>query len=130
MTDRGMQDGSATVLVVAVAASVLAAGAVGSALGGAVLLRHRAAAAADAAALSAAMRVGDGDSAACGRAAELARANGARLVACAVHGPVVDVSVAAAAGGWLAWLPAARLNSRAGPAETYREKPAPLDRAS
>jgi secretion/DNA translocation related TadE-like protein len=128
--DGSAQDGSATVLVLAVASALLAAGVVGSAVGGAVLLRHRAASAADAAALAAAMRADAGPGAACARGAALARANGGRLVSCSVHGPVADVSVAVSAGGWLSWLPAVRLNARAGPAETYREEPAPLDRAS
>jgi len=135
MSDRRTQDGSATILVLAVAATVVSAAAVGSGLGGAMLLRHRVAAAADAAALGAAMRAVTGDPSACARAKQLARVNGATLVACTVHGSVVDVSVAASGGGWLAWLPVVRLNARAGPAdtygaETYREKPAPLDAPS
>jgi len=51
---------------------------------------------------------------------ELARANHGRLVACTLRGSVADVTVSAAAGGWLGWLPAVRLNARAGPAETYQ----------
>jgi len=130
MTEGSRQEGSATVLVLAISAAVLAAGAIGSAVGGATLLRHRAATAADAAALGAAMQADIGVQAACARAAQLARDNRATLVACTVHGAVADVSVAVSAGGWLAWLPVVRLNARAGPAETYREKPAPLDRSS
>lgn len=122
--------GAATVFVLAVAAMVLAAGAVGSAVAGVVLLRHGAARAADAAALGAAMRVAAGRDAACARAAEVAGANGAGLLACAVHDAVVTVTVRSTASGWWAWLPAVRLDARAGPVETYREQPASLDRAS
>jgi len=124
------QDGSATVLVLAVTGVLLAAGVVGSAFGGAVLLRHRAASAADAAALAAAIEAVAGERAACERAAAVARANGGSLVSCTMRGAVADVSVAVAANGWLGWLPAVRLSSRAGPAETYQEKRAPLDPAS
>lgn len=124
------EEGSATVLVLALAASMLAAGIVASAVGGAVLVRHRAALAADAAALAAAIRLSAGDPSACTRAGELARANGATLVQCSVHAAVVDVAVTVAAAGWLAWLPPTRLNARAGPAETYGEEPAPVDRSS
>ena len=127
MTGRVADQGNATVLVIAVAASVLAAGVVGSALGGAIVVRHRAATAVDAAALAAALDVAAGDEPACARAARLARANAASLAGCTFHGAVVDVSITASAGGWLGWLPTVRLNARAGPAETYREKPAPLD---
>ena len=130
MKGRGGQDGAATILVLAVAGAVLAAGAVVSAVGEAVLLRHRAGTAADAAALAAALRATAGPADACGRAAELARSNGASLVACDVRGAVADVSVSVDAAGWLAWLPPVRLNARGGPAETYREKPTSLDRAS
>ena len=124
------EQGAATVLVLAVAGVVLAAGAVGSSVAEAVLLRHRAAQAADAAALGAATRVGLGDGAACARADEVAGANGARLVACVVRDAVVTVAVRSSARGWWAWMPAVRLNARAGPAETYREESAPLDPAS
>jgi len=127
---RRDQDGAATVFVLAVAGAVLAAGGVGSAVGEAVLLRHRAGVAADAAALAAALRATAGGEHACERAAELARRDGARLVACIVRGPIAEVSVTVSADGWLAWLPPIRLNARAGPAETYREKPTPLDMPS
>lgn len=130
MRARRREAGAATVLVLAASAAVLAAGGVGAAMSGAVVVRHRAATAADASALGAALQAGGGQQAACARAGRLARANHARLVACTLRGGVAEVSVAAHAGGWLAWLPAVRLNARAGPAETYREEPAPLDRAS
>jgi secretion/DNA translocation related TadE-like protein len=117
MRGRGGQDGSATVLVLALVGVLLAVGGVGSAVGGAVLLRHRAAEAADSAALGAAVQAGAGDRDACGRAAALAGANGGRLVACTVRGAVAEVSVAVSAHGWLRWLPEVRLSSRAGPAD-------------
>ena len=130
MSPRLRQDGAATVLVLAIACVLLAAGVVGSLLAGAILSRHRAATAADAAALGAALTAPAGAEAACARAAEVARANGATLVACTVREAIADVTVATTPTGWLTWLPAVRLNARAGPAETYREEPTPLDPAS
>lgn len=121
------QEGAATVFVLAVAGAVLAAGGLGAAVGEAVLLRHRAGAAADAAALAAALPAAAGQGNACGRAAELTRRAGARLGSCTVRGAIAEVSVTVSADGWLAWLPPVRLNARAGPVETYREEPTPLD---
>jgi secretion/DNA translocation related TadE-like protein len=72
----------------------------------AVVLRHRAGAAADLAALAAADHALDGRERACALAAGVARAQGARLVVCAVAGEVADV--VADVGG-------ARVRSRAGP---------------
>ena len=127
MTRLRGQDGVATVLVLTVAVTLLALGAVGSTVAGAVLVRHRAALAADSAALAAAVDARSGQQPACLRAAALARANAARLVTCAVRGSVAEVTVAASPGGLLRWFPAVRLNARAGPADTYREKSAPVD---
>jgi secretion/DNA translocation related TadE-like protein len=128
--------GAATVFVLAIIGVVLAAGVIAAMAAAAVLTRHRAAVAADAAALAAASTVVAGASSACGTAARVAGENGARLASCAVGGSTVEVSVAVRPPGCLAWLDRvgrlgeARLNARAGPAETYGEKPAPLDGSS
>ena len=121
------QDGSASVLVLAMMLAVLAAGCAATALAEAIDVRHQAAAAADAAALAAAADATEGAAAACGLAARVARADHAELQACELTGAVATVTVAAraqllpfAVGG------VARLNARAGPAETYRDKAAPV----
>lgn len=98
--------GSATVWALAVMGVLLALFATGLLVAHAVVLRHRAGAAADLAALAAADHALDGRARACTLAAEIARAQGARLVACAVTGEVADV-VADVAG--------TRVRSRAGP---------------
>jgi secretion/DNA translocation related TadE-like protein len=118
------------VLVLAVSCVVMAAGVVATMAGTAVLLRHRAAVAADAAALAAATRVGTGPTSACSTAGGVARADGASLTSCTLVGSVAEVTVAVHPPEWLAWLPDARLNARAGPAATYGEEPAPLARPS
>jgi secretion/DNA translocation related TadE-like protein len=125
-----VDQGAATVLVLAVAAAVLAAGVVATVAAGLALLRHRAAIAADNAALAAALSAPVGAPAACASAAQVARANGAQLAGCTLHDAVAEVTVTAAPGAWLSWVGAVRLNARAGPAETYPDEPVPLDVAS
>jgi secretion/DNA translocation related TadE-like protein len=81
----------------------------------ATVARHRAQAAADLAALAAALRAWDGETAACARAAEMTARNGARLVACGLDGfdAVVTVEVPAGVSRW----GLARASARAGPVE-------------
>ena len=110
----------------AVIAVVMLAGAVGTAVVEAVAVRHLAAGAADAAALAAAGRARQGSAAACAWAARVARIDGASLERCQLSGDVATVTVTAAPPPLFGWQGLARLNARAGPAETYREKPAPL----
>lgn len=129
MSRRG-ERGSATVLSVAVVVTILAAGSVSTAVTAAVAARHRAAVAADAGALAAASRVQDGPVAACALAARVARADGAHLTRCGVAGAVATVTVEVRLPLLLRWQGAARLNARAGPADTYREKPLPVAVAS
>ncbi|MEO7061845.1 MAG: Rv3654c family TadE-like protein [Lapillicoccus sp.] len=93
--------GSATVLVVAAMATLLALGAGALSLVGAVGASHEAHAAADLAALAGAVLLvrGEAAGAACARASRVAAQNGARLVTCrpfgddalevVVHAPVV-----------------------------------------
>ncbi|MEU5159184.1 Rv3654c family TadE-like protein [Streptomyces sp. NPDC020875] len=91
-------DGSATIWAALTATVLCALFAVVLALGQVVTARHRAAAAADLAALAAAAHALRGESAACARAAETARAQGARLLRCAVRGEIADVRTSARAG--------------------------------
>ncbi|MGY1591097.1 Rv3654c family TadE-like protein [Geodermatophilus sp. SYSU D00708] len=86
--------GSATVWVVALAGLLAAIGMAVVLVGSAVVGRHRATGAADLAALAGAESAVRGRSDACGVAAGVARANGARLTDCGVDpGAVVEVAV-------------------------------------
>ncbi|MFJ9739982.1 Rv3654c family TadE-like protein [Streptomyces sp. NPDC101166] len=87
------------------------------ALGHAVVVRHHAAGGADLAALAAADHWMDGAAAACDRAGRVARAQGARLVRCAIVGEVSDVTAASGRGPFTA-----EVRARAGPpsAQTLR----------
>lgn len=76
-----------------------------------VVARHRAGGAADLAALAAADHGSQGRVEACARARQVARAQGTRIVHCAVLGGISDITVAADLGPF---TPSAR--SRAGPA--------------
>ncbi|MFF9625405.1 Rv3654c family TadE-like protein [Streptomyces griseosporeus] len=80
-------------------------------LGQAVVARHRAAGGADLAALAAADHWAEGGAAACARAEAVARAQGARLVRCAIVGETSEVTAASGRGPF-----AAEVRSRAGPA--------------
>ncbi|GAA2925720.1 hypothetical protein GCM10010524_63320 [Streptomyces mexicanus] len=102
--------GSATVWSVGAIALLCVVFGIGLALGQAVVVRHRAAGAADLAALAAADHWAEGRVAACAHADRVARAQGARLVRCALTGTVSDVS-AAMEGGPLS----AQVRARAGP---------------
>ncbi|MGQ4387454.1 Rv3654c family TadE-like protein [Streptomyces sp. SAS_270] len=107
----GSDRGSATVWVVgAIAVLCVVFGAV-LAMGQAVVVRHRAAGAADLAALAAADHWADGEAVACARSGRVARAQGARLVRCAIEGETSDVRAASGRGPF-----ATEVRSRAGPA--------------
>lgn len=112
-------EGSGTVLAVLLVAALLAVTAAGLVLGAAVMASHRARLAADVAALAAASAAqrGQGQGAACGGAAQVAAANGARLLSCVLAGADVDLSVAVPAGlaGSLTGADAVA-RARAGPA--------------
>lgn len=121
--DRGSGDrGSGTVLALTV---VMLAGlllVMVSAVGQAVLARHRAQAAADLAALAAASAQPTGGTApgsadACSEAARVASANGARLAGCRAGADVVvRVRVGPSGSGPLPALAPAEGSARAGPA--------------
>jgi secretion/DNA translocation related TadE-like protein len=103
--------GSATVWSVGAIAVLCVVFGVVLAMGQAVVIRHRAAGGADLAALAAADHWTDGGTAACARADRVARAQGARLVRCAIVGETSDVTAAAGQGPF-----AAEVRARAGPA--------------
>ncbi|WP_031041806.1 Rv3654c family TadE-like protein [Streptomyces sp. NRRL F-5650] len=105
--------GSATVWSVAAIAVLCLVFGVVLALGQAVVARHRAAGGADLAALAAADHWAEGGTAACDRADRIARAQGTRLVRCALTGQVSDVTAASGRGPF-----AAEIRARAGPAAT------------
>ncbi len=113
---RGRDErGSATLLVLAMAGVLLL---VGAALGVVVAMvrAHRAAeSAADLAALAGAQALQRGGDP-CGRAAEIARANDARLSACSSRGSVVTVRVIVAGPHWLGQSADLSAEARAGPA--------------
>ncbi len=98
--------GSASLWLLGVGLAVVLLGAVAATVASAVVARHRAQAAADLGALAGAARAAQGEAAACARAAELVRANRARLVGCRLDG--LDLVVTAEVGP-------ARASARAGP---------------
>lgn len=113
---RRRDRGSATVLVVAALASLLAAGVGALAVVGAVRASHQAHAAADLASLAGAVVLVHGGSAssACSRAASVAGQNRASLASCRVSADaVLELVVTASAGRGLG---PAVARSRAGPA--------------
>ncbi|MFI0966120.1 Rv3654c family TadE-like protein [Streptomyces sp. NPDC021080] len=103
--------GSATVWTVGAIAVLCAVFGAVLSMGQAVVVRHRAAGAADLAALAAADHWSDGGTVACAHAERVARAQGARLVRCAVEGQISDVTAASGTGPITA-----EVRSRAGPA--------------
>jgi len=107
------EDGSATVVVLALAAVLGCAGLLVLVLAQVALCRERAEAAADLAALAGAAHVLDGH--ACAAAATVARAQGARLLACRIDGWQVRVVAGVGLGGALHDLGQARARARAGP---------------
>ncbi|MEU5595543.1 Rv3654c family TadE-like protein [Streptomyces sp. NPDC020298] len=108
---RRRDRGSATVWSVAVIAVLCVVFGAFLALGQALVVRHRAAGGADLAALAAADHWAEGTTGACDRADRVARAQGARLVRCAIVGETSDVTAASGRGPF-----AAEVRSRAGPA--------------
>ncbi|MET9089645.1 Rv3654c family TadE-like protein [Streptomyces sp. NPDC004237] len=103
--------GSATVWSVGAIAVLCVVFGVVLGLGHAMVVRHRAAGGADLAALAAADHWAEGTAAACARADQVVRAQGARLTRCVIVGDVSDVSAASGGGSF-----AAEVRARAGPA--------------
>jgi secretion/DNA translocation related TadE-like protein len=114
---RGADRGSAPVWSVGVIAVLCVGFAAVLALGHAVVVRHRAAGGADLAALAAADHWVEGTDGACARADGVARAQGARLVRCAIVGETSDVTAASARGPFTA-----EARARAGPAGPVPEE--------
>ncbi|MEV8547883.1 Rv3654c family TadE-like protein [Streptomyces sp. NPDC051572] len=108
---RHSDRGSATVWSLGAMAVMCVVFGVVLALGQAVVARHRAAGGADLAALAAADHWTEGGTGACARAERVARAQGTRIVRCAVVGETSDVTASAGRGPF-----AAEVRSRAGPA--------------
>jgi secretion/DNA translocation related TadE-like protein len=115
--------GSATVWSLGAIAVLCVVFGVVLALGQVVLARHRAAGAADLAALAAADHWVEGGTAACARAASVARAQGTRLVRCVIVGETSDVTAASGRGPFTA-----EVRSRAGPAGAVETAPPVPDR--
>ncbi|MGW0937985.1 Rv3654c family TadE-like protein [Streptomyces sp. NPDC002666] len=128
MCGRPRDQGLATVWAAVTTATLCVVFAVVLALGQVVVVRHRAAGAADLAALAAADRALEGTAAACGTARDVAAAQGAEVVHCAVEGEIADVTARVRRGPY-----APEVRSRAGPptaAPTGRsDRPTPPDRA-
>ncbi len=78
--------GAASLLLLAMGLVLIGAGLAGAAVGAARVGRHEARTAADLGALAGAVRVIEGEAAACARAAELVVANGGRMASCHVEG--------------------------------------------
>ncbi|WP_432983797.1 Rv3654c family TadE-like protein [Dactylosporangium sp. CA-233914] len=113
MTSLERERGSASIICLAVGVALMLMALGFLAGGGVIVARHRARNAADAGALAGAMAVVGGARAACAAAGRLAEENDARLVSCAVAGPIVTVTVEVVARTGLA----ARAEARAGPVE-------------
>ncbi len=107
--------GTATAIVLGLAAVLLLCGTVTTALGAVAIARQRAASAADLSALAAAATVLQGPEVACGRARALAAEVGARLTSCNVDGDRVDVVAQVRPAGPLGRLGAASVRAAAGP---------------
>jgi secretion/DNA translocation related TadE-like protein len=82
----GRDRGAASILLLAVGLALIAMGLAGASVGTARVGRHQAQSAADLAALAGAADAVHGQTAACGRAAELAEANGGQMTWCMVDG--------------------------------------------
>ncbi|MGW2258975.1 Rv3654c family TadE-like protein [Streptomyces sp. NPDC001780] len=102
------------------AATMCAVFAVALALGQAIVARHRAGAAADLAALAAADRALLGPAAACREAADVAAAQGAEVVRCAVSGETAEVAARVRAGPY-----GPEVRARAGPVSQGPVRSAP-----
>ncbi|MFE3600565.1 Rv3654c family TadE-like protein [Streptomyces sp. NPDC059142] len=110
MSRMSRDRGAATVWAAMAATTMCVVFAAVLALGQAVVARHRAGAAADLAALAAAARAPGGQGLACREAADVAAAQGARVVRCVLSGEIAEVTAAARLGPY---TPTVR--ARAGP---------------
>ncbi|WP_436847295.1 Rv3654c family TadE-like protein [Streptomyces buecherae] len=113
----------ATIWVAVAASALCVVFAVVLSMGAVVVARHRAGGAADLAALAAADHALEGERVACGLAERVARAQGARVVKCAVRGEIADLVAEVPAARVASVLPSGasqvltpRVRARAGPA--------------
>ncbi|WP_456179740.1 Rv3654c family TadE-like protein [Micromonospora sp. I033] len=113
--NQGGEHGGATVCLLAVGLVLVLVGLLGAGLGAARCARHQARNAADFGALAGAGRALEGADAACGRAADLAVANGGRLTACRLDGLDVVVTTEVRVAPLPGLARAATATSRAGP---------------
>lgn len=111
---RRGEDGSATVLVLALCGVLLLAGSLAGALGAVTVARHRAASAADLAALAGASAASRGADACAAAGRSAARAD-AQLVRCLRQGTDVAVEVSVRPPGAIGRLGPASARARAGP---------------
>ncbi|WP_433389296.1 Rv3654c family TadE-like protein [Micromonospora sp. KLBMP9576] len=107
--------GGATVCLLAVGLVFVVVGSFGAAVGAARVARQQARVAADLGALAGAGRGLWGEAAACGRAADIAAANGGRLLACRLDGLDVLVTVEVAVNPLPRVARVATASARAGP---------------
>jgi secretion/DNA translocation related TadE-like protein len=110
------EQGSATLLVLALSTVVVLIGAVLASLGAVAVARHRAASVADLAALAAASRVLDGPGPACDAARSVAASSGGTLTECRLAGAIAEVTAQVRPPGRLGHLGSATARARAGPA--------------
>jgi len=100
--------GSGTLLVALGCALLAMVAAAGLVLAGVLVGRTRVAAAADLGSLAAASAALESEGAACARAREIVRANGAVLLSCRIDGVQARVEVMSPAPAAVAWLTAGR----------------------
>lgn len=122
MSGRRRERGSGTVLTVAAIGVLLILATAGLQLGAAATAAHRARTAADLSALAGATALQEGAGSPCGRAAQIAGRNQARIVDCSV-GAEESVSVRVSmpvSTRWPGVPDRAVASARAGPADTAR----------
>lgn len=120
MSTRAPDDGSASLLVLALGLLLLSAGLAGAAVGAARVGRHQARTAADLGALAGAVRAVQGERVACGRAAALVVANRGRVRSCRLAGLELVVSVEVAVTPLPGVRRVASAAARAGPLTSVR----------
>ncbi len=109
--------GTATAMVLGLAAVLVLCGALATALAAVAVARQQAASVADLSALAAASAVLQGPELACGRARALALDAGGVLTSCRVEGDRVDVVAQVRPAGPLGRLGAASVRAAAGPVD-------------
>lgn len=114
LPDRWPDQGSASMLVLGVAAVLVFAGMATTAVASVAVTRHQVASAADMAALAAAGRAMDGPAVACRAAGSVAVPVGSTVTRCTVEGDEAQVTVRLRPPGWLGRFGSASSTARAG----------------